>query len=109
MASPNLNNLVVPPVHSMRLVVDPLSAVHPSVPLPSGHIELTNVRNRLVHYHERSRGKLDSKYLSLHRAQQKYTGSTSLICLDIQCIIYVIYQLGSNDHMYVDMTHKTAL
>ena len=109
MASPNLNNLVVPPVQSMRSVVDPLSVVHPSVPLPSGHIELTNVRNRLVHYHERPRGKLDSKYLSLRRAQQKYTGRTSLIRLDIQCIVYVIYQLGSNDHMYVGLTHNTAL
>jgi len=39
MTSPNLNNLVVPPVQSMRPVVDPLSLVHPSVPLPSGHID----------------------------------------------------------------------
>lgn len=62
-----------------------------------------------VHYHERPRGKLDSKYLSLRRAQQKYTGRTSLIRLHIQCIVYVIYQLGSNDHMYVGLTHNTAL
>lgn len=69
--------LVVPPVQSLRPVVDtfPLavaSASLPYVPLPSGRRLLLNTRTRLAAYHEHHRGRPGSMFRRLAAARLLY-------------------------------------